>query len=93
MNLIIEQAIVDRASDIHIEPQHNRLRIRYRIDGQLYEIQSPPRQFTSSIISRIKVLARLDISEKRIPQDGRIKLKMNERDIDIRVSTSPTIFG
>ncbi|HON56333.1 MAG TPA: GspE/PulE family protein [bacterium] len=93
VNLIIEQAIVDRASDIHIEPQHNRLRIRYRIDGQLYEIQSPPRQFTSSIISRIKVLARLDISEKRIPQDGRIKLKVNERDIDIRVSTSPTIFG
>jgi len=93
VNMIIEQALNDRASDIHIEPQPQRLRIRYRIDGILHEIQSPPLQFAAAIISRIKVLARLDISEKRLPQDGRIKMQINEKEIDIRVSTSPTIFG
>ncbi|MBP7654169.1 type II/IV secretion system protein [Candidatus Dependentiae bacterium] len=93
VNLIIEQAVIDRASDIHIEPQPTRLRIRYRIDGVLHEIPSPPKQFASAIISRIKVLSRLDISEKRTPQDGRIKTKINDKDIDIRVSSSPAIFG
>ncbi|HPG31823.1 MAG TPA: GspE/PulE family protein, partial [bacterium] len=93
VNLIIEQAVIDRASDIHIEPQPTRLRIRYRIDGILHEIPSPPKQFASAVISRIKVLSRLDISEKRTPQDGRIKTKINDKDIDIRVSSSPAIFG
>jgi len=93
VNILIEQAIIDRASDIHIEPQTHRLRVRYRIDGSLHEIQSIPRHLSTAVISRLKVLSRLDISEKRIPQDGRIKTKINDREVDIRVSTSPTIFG
>jgi general secretion pathway protein E len=93
VNIILSQAIRSRASDIHIEPFENDLKIRYRIDGILYNILSPPKGFHSAITSRIKVMARMDIAEKRLPQDGRIRIKIANRDFDIRVSTIPTTFG
>jgi type IV pilus assembly protein PilB len=93
VNLIILQAIKDRASDIHIEPEKDKLRMRYRIDGILYEIPSPPKRLQPAIISRIKIMAGMDIAEKRIPQDGRLRLKARNKEIDIRVATLPTLFG
>jgi type IV pilus assembly protein PilB len=93
VNSIIENAIVSRVSDIHIEPFDNHIKVRYRIDGKNIEIMKLPRQFAPSIISRIKIMSHLDISEKRLPQDGRIKLKMFNKEIDLRVSTIPVAFG
>jgi len=93
VDLIIRQAIDERASDIHIEPFKERISLRYRIDGRLYEIPPPAKQLHLPIISRIKILSKLDIAEKRLPQDGAFLVKLENRPIDIRVSTIPTIYG
>jgi type IV pilus assembly protein PilB len=93
VNLIISEAIKSGASDIHIEPYEKILRLRYRIDGHLQEMTPPPKQFQNAIISRIKILSELDIAEKRLPQDGRFRVKYNNRAIDFRVATCPTIYG
>lgn len=93
VNLIIERAVKDRASDIHIEPDESTLRIRYRIAGAMRDEASPPKSLQSEIISRIKVSADLDVSEKRVPQDGRFMVVVEDAPIDIRVSTLPTIHG
>ena len=93
VNLLVSGAIRDRASDIHIEPYQNVLKIRYRIDGILYDILSLPRRIQSPLISRVKIMARLNIAEKRLPQDGRIEIKIADRSVDIRVSVIPTAFG
>ncbi len=93
LNYILFTAIRDRSSDIHFEPFEEEFRIRYRVDGTLFELRSPPRHLAVALISRIKVLANLDIAETRLPQDGRIDLKVGGRNVDIRVSTLPTMFG
>ncbi|MDD5108856.1 MAG: ATPase, T2SS/T4P/T4SS family [Candidatus Omnitrophica bacterium] len=93
VDLIIRQAIDERASDIHIEPFKDRISLRYRIDGKLYEIPSPAKHLHLPLVSRVKILAKLDIAEKRLPQDGAILVRINERPIDIRVSIIPTIYG
>lgn len=93
VNSLISQGIKDMASDIHIEPQEKTLRVRFRIDGMLREIGSFPRDIHAAIIARIKIISEMDIAEKRIPQDGRIKVREAGRDVDVRVSTLPTIMG
>lgn len=93
VNLVMFQAVNDRASDIHFEPFEKEFKIRYRVDGALYEMSPPPRRLAAPITSRIKVMANLDIAEKRLPQDGRIALKVAGRVVDLRVSTLPTQFG
>jgi len=93
VNLMLSQAVKDRASDIHIEPTQAGLKIRYRVDGILYDKLSPPKHIQSALISRVKVMADLNIAEKRLPQDGRIEIKIGNKNIDIRVSTVPTAFG
>ncbi|NGX28679.1 MAG: Type II secretion system protein E [Candidatus Anoxychlamydiales bacterium] len=93
LNTIILEAITQKASDIHLEPEENILKIRYRIDGILQKKDFIASQHISQIITRIKVMAKLDIAEKRLPQDGRIKLMINKREIDFRLSTVPTVFG
>ncbi|MFC1808647.1 GspE/PulE family protein [Candidatus Omnitrophota bacterium] len=93
VNLFVTQAVRERASDIHINPEEKELRVRNRVDGVLHEVASPPKKFEPAIISRIKVLASLDIAEKRKPQDGRIQMRVENKVIDIRVSTFPTIYG
>ena len=93
VNLVLFQAIQDRASDIHFEPFETEFRIRYRVDGALYEMSPPPKHLALPVISRIKVMSGLNISEKRLPQDGRINLNIANRQIDLRVSTLPTQFG
>ncbi|NLC63160.1 MAG: Flp pilus assembly complex ATPase component TadA, partial [Thermoanaerobacterales bacterium] len=93
VDTIIEQAIKKGASDIHIEPQEKNLRIRYRIDGMLYEVMDFSKSMLSSISTRIKIIASMDITKKRVPQDGRIQLHFDNNDVDIRVSTLPTING
>src|SRR6516165_1637470 len=93
VNLIISRAVESRASDIHIEPFERDLRLRYRVDGILHNIDPPPNQLRAAIISRIKLMAKLNIAERRLPQDGRIKLKVLGREIDLRVSTLPTMYG
>ena len=93
VNLMFSQAVRDGASDIHIEPYQNSLKIRQRLDGILYDMLSPPKHVQSALISRIKVMAKLNIAEKRLPQDGRIELKVADKEVDIRVSTLPTAFG
>ena len=93
VNLLIMQAVKERASDIHIEPGESSLRTRFRVDGVLQEVNGPPLRLHSAVVSRIKVLAKLDIAEKRKPQDGRFRLKMEGKEIDLRVSTIPTQFG
>ncbi len=93
VNLIIEEAVKMRASDIHVEPFEDRVRIRYRIDGSLIERDNPPRRLLGSIVSRIKIMARIDIAEKRRPQDGRIKTRVGVLDYDLRVSIIPTNHG
>ena len=93
VNLLVAGAIKDRASDIHVEPYSGNLKIRYRIDGILYDILSLPRRIQSPLISRIKIMAKLNIAEKRLPQDGRIEIKIADRLVDIRVSVIPTAFG
>lgn len=93
VNLIINQAIQDRASDIHIEPFDRELRVRYRIDGVLHEVSSPPKRFHAAVISRIKILSEMDIAERRLPLDGRMRIRSSGRQIDLRVSTLPTVYG
>ena len=93
VDLILRQAIVERASDIHIEPGRSAIRLRYRIDGRLYDIPPPAKHMQLAIISRIKILSKLDIAEKRLPQDGAYAVRMDERSIDLRVSVIPTIYG
>jgi len=93
VNLLINQAIQDRASDVHIEPFERELRVRYRIDGVLHEVNAPPKRFHPAIISRIKILSDMDIAERRLPQDGRMRIRSSGRQIDLRVSTVPTLYG
>ncbi len=93
VNHILSQAIKARASDIHIEPYQDSFKVRYRVDGILYDLLAPPKWIQSSLISRIKVMAKMNIAEKRLPQDGRLEVKMGEQDIDVRISTIPTSFG
>ncbi len=93
INLVLLQAIKDKASDIHFEPFEDEFKMRYRIDGVLYEMMPPPAHIAPAISSRIKVMANLDIAERRVPQDGRIELSVNNQPIDLRVSVLPTMFG
>lgn len=93
VNLILSDAIVRRASDIHIEPYEKSYRVRYRIDGILYDVMSPPLRLKAALSSRIKIMSNLDISERRLPQDGRIKLKIKDKEVDLRVSVLPCLFG
>ncbi|HAK05987.1 MAG TPA: pilus assembly protein PilB, partial [Spartobacteria bacterium] len=93
VDLILYQAIQDRASDIHFEPFENEFKIRYRVDGALYEMSPPPRHLALPVISRVKVMANMNIAERRLPQDGRIQKNIAGRHIDLRVSTLPTQFG
>src|SRR5205085_376040 len=93
VSLLITNALDARASDIHIEPFENRLIVRYRIDGVLHEVESPPKRLAAAVISRIKIMANLDIAERRLPQDGRIRLRVQGKEIDLRVSTVPTMHG
>ncbi len=93
VSLIITNAMTMRASDIHIEPFEDRLIVRYRIDGVLHEVESPPKRLSAAVISRVKIIANLDIAERRLPQDGRIRLRTQGKEIDLRVSTVPTMYG
>ncbi|MCX8000004.1 MAG: ATPase, T2SS/T4P/T4SS family, partial [Leptospiraceae bacterium] len=93
VNVILSQAVTARASDIHIEPFENSLVVRYRVDGILHKVLSPPKAYQAGIVSRIKIMSNLNIAENRLPQDGRIKLRLAGKDIDIRVSTIPCQFG
>jgi general secretion pathway protein E len=93
VNQLINRAVEQRASDIHIEPFENALKVRYRIDGVLHDIEQPPRRQQAAIVSRVKIMAKLNIAERRLPQDGRIKLRTMGKEIDLRVSTLPTLYG
>lgn len=93
VSLIIIEAFNTRASDIHLEPLEKRYRVRYRIDGVLREVESPPKYLQANVTSRLKIMAKMDIAEKRLPQDGRIQLKVQSKDVDLRVSTIPTTHG
>src|SRR5262249_54579969 len=93
VNSLIADAVRKGASDIHIEPYERTMRVRFRIDGVLQEMMAPPFKFKAAILSRLKIMAELDIAERRVPQDGRIKIKVLNRTIDLRVSSLPTIFG
>ena len=93
VNLVIQRAVELRASDIHVEPFETRLKVRYRVDGVLIEGESPPANLTAAVISRIKIMARLNIAERRLPQDGRIMLRVQGKELDLRVSTVPTAHG
>ncbi len=93
VNALIAQAVEKRASDIHLEPFEKEFRVRFRIDGVLYNQEPPPRELKAAIISRVKLMARLNIAERRLPQDGRIKIKTLGREVDLRVSTLPTLYG
>ncbi|MFH1190838.1 MAG: ATPase, T2SS/T4P/T4SS family [Candidatus Omnitrophota bacterium] len=93
VNILIADAVKDRVSDIHIEPEIEVLRVRFRIDGILHEVHTLPKKFSNAIISRIKILSEIDIAENRRPQDGKIRLKLENKDLDIRVSTFPTVHG
>ena len=93
VNLLISRAVEQRASDIHIEPFENELKVRYRIDGVLHDVEAPQRRLQAAIVSRVKIMSKLNIAERRLPQDGRIKLRLMGREIDLRVSTLPTLYG
>jgi general secretion pathway protein E len=93
VNMFITRAVESRASDIHIEPFEDELKVRYRIDGVLHDIESVPKKLQAAILSRLKIMSKLNIAEKRLPQDGRIKLKVTEKDIEFRVSTIPVLYG
>jgi general secretion pathway protein E len=93
VNQMLVRALESRASDVHIEPFENQLKIRYRIDGILHEIEPPPRQLKAAVISRLKILAQLNIAERRLPQDGRIKIRLGGKDVDLRIATIPTLYG
>ncbi len=90
---ILRQAVESRASDIHIEPDEEACRVRYRVDGILYDVSPPPKQLEPAIISRLKIMASLDIAERRLPQDGRMQVRFGDREVDFRISTFPTIYG
>ena len=92
-NVILSEAIKKGASDIHIEPYETNFRVRYRLDGSLYEVMSPPKKLQAALTSRLKIMAALDIAERRLPQDGRIKLRVEDKQVDLRVSTLPCLFG
>lgn len=93
VNLLLQRAAETGASDIHIEPFEGRLKVRYRVDGVLQEVEAPPQKLTAAIISRIKIMANLNIAERRLPQDGRVKLRIQGSDLDVRISTVPTMYG
>ena len=93
VNLVLQRGVEARASDIHIEPFENRLKVRYRIDGVLHEVEAPPSKSTAAVISRIKIMAKLNIAERRLPQDGRIMNRVQGKELDLRVSTVPTSHG
>jgi general secretion pathway protein E len=93
VNQMLVRALESRASDVHIEPFENQLKVRYRIDGILHEVESPPRQLRAAVISRLKILAQLNIAERRLPQDGRIKIRLAGKDVDLRIATIPTLYG
>lgn len=93
INSIIEQAMRGKASDIHIEPSHNDIRVRFRVDGDLKEIMTLPKSNLSAIVTRVKIIGRMDIAEKRIPQDGRVEMRFSDNEIDLRISTLPTVYG
>ena len=93
VNMLISQAVADRASDIHIEPSEHDLRIRYRIDGVLHEVMRPPRSIQAGVISRLKIMADINIAERRIPQDGRVNVNLGGKQVDLRVATLPTVYG
>ena len=93
VNLILAQAIKEQASDIHLEPFEKTMRLRYRIDGQLHDMPAPPKTLQAVIVSRIKIMAGLDVAEHRMPQDGRFRIKLSGREIDLRISILPTVFG
>ncbi len=93
VNLLITRAVESRASDIHIEPFEDRMRIRYRVDGVLLDYESPPKRLQAAVISRVKIMAKMNIAERRLPQDGRIRLQILGKDLDLRVSTVPTLYG
>jgi general secretion pathway protein E len=93
VNRMIERAVEQRASDIHIEPFEGRLRVRYRVDGMLTEVESPAERLAAAIVSRIKIMARLNIAERRLPQDGRIKVVVRGKEFDLRISTTPSLHG
>lgn len=93
VNLLISRAVESRSSDIHIEPFEDELKVRYRIDGVLHDVESTPKKLQAAIVSRIKIMAKLNIAERRLPQDGRIRLKVGESEIDLRVSTIPVLYG
>ncbi|MFM8972760.1 MAG: GspE/PulE family protein, partial [Actinomycetota bacterium] len=93
VNLLVQQAVPSRASDIHVEPTEHDLRIRFRIDGVLHEVMRSPRSIQAGVVSRLKVMADINIAERRIPQDGRITMKVSGRSIDLRVATLPTVYG
>ena len=93
VNLVLRQAVQERASDVHVEPFEKEMRVRYRIDGVMREVSSPPKRLQAAVISRLKIMASLDIAERRLPQDGRIKTKIAGREVDIRISTIPTLYG
>lgn len=93
VNIMINEAAKRRASDIHIEPLENKFRVRYRIDGVLHEVPGPPKRLEGSVISRVKIMAGMDIAEKRLPQDGRIKIAIDKKELDLRVSSLPAIHG
>jgi general secretion pathway protein E len=93
VNLVISRAIETRASDIHFEPFEDQFKVRYRIDGVLHNVESPPKRLQAAIVSRIKIMAKLNIAERRLPQDGRIMLRVKGKEIDFRVSSIPTIYG
>jgi general secretion pathway protein E len=93
VNLFITRAVEGRASDVHVEPFEDELKVRYRIDGVLHDVESAPKKLQAAIVSRIKIMAKLNIAERRLPQDGRIRLKVGEKEIDIRVSTIPVLYG
>ena len=93
VNLLLLEALESRASDVHLETYQGGLRIRYRIDGVLQEAGAPPRRLAAAVVSRLKIMAELDIAERRVPQDGRIRLRMRDRNVDVRVATLPTLHG
>jgi general secretion pathway protein E len=93
VNQMLVRALESRASDVHIEPFENQLKVRYRIDGILHEVEPPPRQLRAAVISRLKILAQLNIAERRLPQDGRIKIRLGGKDVDLRIATVPTLYG
>lgn len=93
VNLVLSQAVREGASDIHIEPYRDKVKIRKRVDGILYDMYTPPKHAQAKLVSRVKIMASMDIAEKRLPQDGRIEIRLAQRSVDIRVSTLPTAFG